>query len=56
MSAELMSSTFVRRPSVVHGAIISEPNARISFKFRLLLPLGHARNAGNAGGYAVKFF
>ena len=30
----------VHRPSV-HVAIISEPNARISFKFWLLLPLGH---------------
>ncbi len=31
MSAELMESQFVRRPSV-RAAIISEPNARISFK------------------------
>ncbi len=34
----------VRRPSVlpsVRGAIFSEPNARISFKFWLWLPLGH---------------
>ncbi len=28
-------------PSSVRVAIISEPNARISFKFWLLLPLGH---------------
>ena len=31
----------VRRPSSVRVAIISEPNARISFKFWLLLPLDH---------------
>ncbi len=30
----------VVRPSV-RGAIFSEPNARIAFKFWLLLPLGH---------------
>ncbi len=30
----------VHRPSV-HVAIISEPNARISFKFLLLLPLSY---------------
>ncbi len=45
MSAELMKSKFVRRPSVrrpsVRIAIISEPDARISFKFLLLLPLSH---------------
>ena len=31
----------VRRPSSVRVAFISQPNARISFKFWLLLPLGH---------------
>ncbi len=31
----------VRRPSSVRVAIFSEPNARISFKFWLLLPLSH---------------
>ncbi len=41
MSAELMKSQIVCRPSYVCVAIISEPNARISFKFWLLLPLGH---------------
>ncbi len=44
MSAEFMKLKFVRRMSVplpVRVAIISEPNARISFKFWLLLPLGH---------------
>ncbi len=40
MSAELMKSKFVR-PSVVCVAIISEPNAWISSKFWLWLPLGH---------------
>ena len=38
MSAEPMKSKFVR-PSSVRVTIISEPNARISFKFWLLLPL-----------------
>ena len=37
---ELTKSQFVRRP-YVHVAIISEPNVRISFRFWLLLPLGH---------------
>ena len=40
MSAEFIKSKFVRRPSVcpsVHVAIICKPNARISFKFWLLL-------------------
>ncbi len=41
MSAELMKSQFVRRPSSVRDTIISAPNARISFKFWLLLSLGH---------------
>ncbi len=42
MSAELKKSKFVWLPlSVVCVAIISEPNARISFKFWLLLHLGH---------------
>ncbi len=41
MSAEFMKSKFVRRLSSVRVAIISEPNARISFKFWLLLPLSH---------------
>ncbi len=52
MSPELMKSKFfLRLSSVVHHlssvhpsvwvAIISEPNAQISFKFWLLLPLGH---------------
>ncbi len=40
-----MKSKFVRRPSVrpssVRVAIISEVNARISFKFYLWLPLDH---------------
>ncbi len=40
MSKELMKSKFVSLPSV-RVAIISEPNARISFKFWLLLPLDH---------------
>ena len=47
MSAELMKSkcvrrlSSVRRPPSVRVVIISEPNARISFKFWLLLPLTH---------------
>ncbi len=42
---ELTKSQFVRRP-YVHVAMISEPNARISFSFWLLLPLGHAFERG----------
>ncbi len=38
MSAELMKSKFIRRPSVVCVAIISGPNARISFKFSCCFP------------------
>ncbi len=34
-------SKFVRRPSCVRAAIISEPNPRISIKFWLFLPLSH---------------
>ena len=41
MSAELMKSKFVRGPQSVRVSIISVPNARISFKFWLLLALGH---------------
>ena len=50
MSEELMKSKFirrpssVRRPSVVHVAIISEPNARISFKFVLWLLLDYSHD------------
>ena len=44
-----MKSKFVRRlssvrPSSVRVAIISEPNARISFKFHLWLPLDYSQN------------
>ena len=39
--AGLMKSKFVRRPSVVCVTIISGPNLPTSFKFQLLLPLGH---------------
>ncbi len=35
----------VVHPSVVCVAIISEPNAWISFKLWLLLPLGHTQRA-----------
>ena len=41
MSAELMKSKFVRHPSVVRFAIISEPNARISFKIHMWLLLDY---------------
>ncbi len=43
MSAELMKSKFVRRPSVHSSvaSIISEATAWIAFKFQLWLPLGH---------------
>ena len=42
MSAELARSKFVRPlSSVVRVAIISDPIGQISFKFQLLLPLGH---------------
>ena len=49
MSEELMKSKFVRRlSSVVRPsvcvAIISEPNARISFKFHLWLLLDYSQN------------
>ena len=37
----VVRSTVVCRPSSVRVAIISEPNARISFKFWFLLPLCH---------------
>ncbi len=40
-SSVVRQSSVVRRPSSVRVAIISEPNARISFKFWLLLPLIH---------------
>ncbi len=38
--SELMKSKFVRRPSVC-VAIVSEPNAQVSFKCWLLPPLDH---------------
>ncbi len=44
MSAELMKSKFVRRPSVVRDTIISESNARISFKFHLWLLMDYLQN------------
>ncbi len=53
------------RPSSVRVTIISEPNAQISFKFWLLLPLGHtlARDfgfleikIGGGGGFSRLFF
>ncbi len=50
MSAKLMKSNFVRLSSV-RVAIISEPNARISFKFWLLLPLSHT-----PGRFFIFFF
>ena len=43
MSAELMKSKFIHHPSsFIRVAIISEHVGQISFKFQLLLPLGHA--------------
>ena len=38
---EICPSSVVRRPPSVRVTIISEPNAQISFKFWLLLPLSH---------------
>ncbi len=49
LSAEFMKSKFVRRPSVL-VTIISEPNARISVKFWLLLPLGYTLGHGKKWG------
>ncbi len=61
MSAELMKSKFVRCPSSVRRqsvrvAIISEPNAWISFKFWLLLPLSHIYMLGRFWIFFVKNF